>query len=271
MNSSQPTSPARFDVAVIAAALGELSPRFDVRILAECDSSNARLMALAEAGAPAGSVIVAEHQLAGRGRRGNNWFSSADASLTFSLLWRFPPQVQLTGLSLAVGVALAYALERLGIAGIALKWPNDVLLRGGKLAGVLIELVPGIRPSAAVIGVGINLHLPQELPPEIKQNAAALADAGITLPAPDILLARLLAELHGVLQSFATEGFPALREAWQERHAYTGQVVRLLADHAAPLEGRCLGVDGDGALLLETSSGTQPQRIISGEVSLRKS
>lgn len=249
--------------------MGELSTRFDVRILAECDSSNARLMALAEAGAPAGSVIVAEHQLAGRGRRGNSWLSSADASLTFSLLWRFPPQVQLTGLSLAVGVALARALERLGIAGIALKWPNDVLLRGGKLAGVLIELVPGIRPSAAVIGVGINRHLSQELPPEIRQNAAALADAGVTLPAPNILLACLLAELHRVLQSFSAAGFSALHEAWQERHAYTGQVVRLLAEHAAPIEGRCLGVDVDGALLLETSSGTQ--RIISGEVSLRKS
>lgn len=226
-------------------------------------------MALAEAGAPAGSVVVAERQLAGRGRRGNSWFSSPDASLTFSLLWRFSPQVQLTGLSLAVGVALARALERLGIAGIALKWPNDVLLQGGKLAGVLIELVPGARPSAAVIGVGINLLLPPELPAEIRQNAAALANAGITLPAPATLLARLLAELHGVLHSFAAEGFSAWHAAWQERHAYAGQVVRLLADHAAPLEGRCLGVDGDGALLLETASGIQ--RIISGEVSLRKS
>jgi len=269
LNSTKPTSPARFEVAAIATALGELANRFDVRILAECDSSNTRLMALAEAGAAAGSVVVAEHQLAGRGRRGNQWLSSPDASLTFSLLWRFPPQVQLTGLSLAIGVALARALEKLGIAGIALKWPNDVLLRGGKLAGVLIELVPGGRPSAAVIGVGINLHLPTGMPAEIRQNAAALADAGIALPAPDVLLARLLAELHAVLLSFSAEGFPALRAAWQARHAYTGQVVRLLADHAAPLEGVCQGADGDGALLLETSSGVQ--RIISGEVSLRKS
>lgn len=268
MNSSHPTLQPQLDVAAIAAALGDLSTRFDVRILAECDSTNSRLMALAEAGAPAGSVIATERQLAGRGRRGHSWLSASGASLTFSLLWRFPPDLPLTGLSLAVGVALARALEAQGIAGIALKWPNDVLLKQGKLAGVLIEVVPGARPSAAVIGVGMNLQLPDELPAEIRQDAAALADAGVGLPTPSILLAQLLAALLDALQSFTAQGFAALRDAWQERNAHAGQQVRLLSDYAAPLEGYCRGVDGDGALLLETSAGMQ--RIISGEVSLRK-
>jgi BirA family biotin operon repressor/biotin-[acetyl-CoA-carboxylase] ligase len=144
-----------------------------------------------------------------------------------------------------------------------------VLLRQGKLAGVLIEVVHGARPSAAVIGVGLNLRLPQDLPADIRAGAAALADAGISLPGASVLLARLLAALHEVLQSFSAQGFAALREAWQERHAHTGQLVRLLSDHAAPLEGCCRGVDSDGALLLDTAAGLQ--RIISGEVSLRKS
>jgi len=268
LNFSFPPPQPSLDIAAIAQALGELAPRFDVHVLAECDSTNTRLMVLAETGAPAGSVIATEHQIAGRGRRGHSWLSASGASLTFSLLWRFPPELPLTGLSLAVGVALARALEALGIAGIALKWPNDVLLRHGKLAGVLIELVPGVRPSAAVIGVGMNLRLPDQLPPEIRQGAAALVDAGIGLPAPSELLAQLLAALHDVLQSFAAQGFSGLREAWLERHAYAGQQVRLLSDYAAPLEGCCRGVDSDGALLLETPEGMQ--RIISGEVSLRK-
>ena len=255
------------DIAAVAAALGDLARRFDVDILAECDSTNARLLALAEAGAASGSVLAAEHQTAGRGRRGREWLSASGDSLTFSLLWRFPPNLPLSGLSLAVGVALARALESLGIPGITLKWPNDVLLNGRKLAGVLIEMTTGVRSGAAVIGVGINLRLPRAMPESIRQTAAALVDAGTALPTPSILLAQLLAALHEVLQSFAAEGFVGQRQAWLLRHAYEGQRVNLLSDFAAPLQGYCRGVDHDGALLLETTSGIQ--RIVSGEVSLR--
>jgi len=256
------------DIAAIAAALGDLARRFDVDVLAECDSTNSRLLALAEAGAASGSVLVAERQTAGRGRRGREWLSASGDSLTFSLLWRFRPNLPLSGLSLAVGVALARALESLGIHGIALKWPNDVLLNGRKLAGVLIEIAPGARPETVVIGVGMNLRLPGEMPETIRQTAAALADAGTALPTTSILLAQLLAALHEVLQSFAEDGFACLREAWLMRHALEGQSVTLLSDFAVPLQGRCRGVDSDGALLLETDAGMQ--RIVSGEVSLRK-
>lgn len=264
----QALTPELLDVAEISATLGKLSRRFDVDVLAECDSTNTRLVELAESGAPAGTVIAAERQKAGRGRRGHTWLSAPGASLTFSLLWRFPLDTPLSGLSLAVGVALARALEAQGIAGISLKWPNDVLLNGGKLAGVLIEVVPGTPLAAVVIGVGVNLHLPDEMSQEIRQTAAALADAGIILPTPSMLLAQLLIALHEMLQSFTEQGFAGLRSAWLKRNAYAGQVVRLLSDFAEPLVGYCRGVDGDGALLLETEAGIQ--RIISGEVSLRK-
>ncbi|MCX7175957.1 MAG: biotin--[acetyl-CoA-carboxylase] ligase [Proteobacteria bacterium] len=256
------------DVAAIANALGGLSCRFDVDVLAECDSTNTLLLSRAEAGAAAGSVLVAEHQTAGRGRRGRSWLSEAGDSLTFSLLWRFPPNKSLSGLSLAVGVAIAKSLESLGASGIMLKWPNDVLLDGRKLAGVLIEVVPGSRSEAVVIGVGVNLRLPQAMPQEIRQTAAALVDAGIKVPTRCILLATLLAEIHDVLTTFAGHGFAGLRDDWLKRHAFEGQTVRLLSDFSATLEGRCRGVDSDGALILETSTGLQ--RIISGEVSLRK-
>lgn len=270
---NHPSFPAAaLDIPAIAAALdacGGLARRFDVDVLTECDSSNAQLMARAEAGAPSGTVIVAERQTAGRGRRGRAWISAPGASLTFSLLWRFPPDTRLDGLSLAVGVALARALEKLGIAGIGLKWPNDVLLHERKLAGILIELATGPRAErglAAVIGIGVNLRLPADLPDDIRSQATALDDAGVTLP-PSALLANLLAELHDQLQQFGRAGFAATRMEWLRRHAHEGHPVRLLADFAAPLDGICRGVAEDGALLLETADGMQ--RIISGEISLR--
>jgi BirA family biotin operon repressor/biotin-[acetyl-CoA-carboxylase] ligase len=256
------------DVAAVADALGGLACRFDVDVVAECDSTNTLLLSRAEAGAASGSVIAAQHQTAGRGRRGRSWLSEAGDSLTFSLLWRFPASRSLSGLSLAVGVAIAKSLESLGIGGITLKWPNDVLLNGRKLAGVLLEVVPGSHSGAVVIGVGVNLHLPRAMPQEIRQTATALAAADVKLPAPSVILASLLSGIHEVLARFVEHGFAGLRNDWLRRHAFAGQAVRLLSDFNAPLEGLCRGVDQDGALLLETAAGLQ--RIISGEVSLRK-
>jgi len=256
------------DVAAICRALGDLASRFDVDVVDQCDSTNTLLLSRAATGAPSGSVVAARQQTAGRGRRGRSWLSEAGDSLTFSLLWRLPRDRPLTGLSLAVGVAIAKSLESLGAPDIQLKWPNDVLLRGRKLAGVLVEVVPGTRPEAVVIGIGINLHLPASLPDEILQTATALAATGIACANPNALLASLLAELRVVLQGFTEHGFAGVQGDWLMRHAFEGQAVRLLSDFAPPLDGYCRGVASDGALLLETAAGMQ--RIISGEVSLRK-
>ena len=242
-----------------------MSRRFNVEVLAECDSTNTLLLSRAEAGAAAGSVVVAQHQTTGRGRRGRSWLSAAGDSLTFSLLWRFPAGQVLSGLSLAVGVAIARSLD---ISGILLKWPNDVLLNGRKLAGVLVEVVPGTRSAAVVVGVGINLRLPAAMSDEVRQSAAALDQADAMPPSANKLLAHLLAEIYETLGRFAQHGFAAFRDEWLMRHAFEGQTVRLLSDFGPPVEGRCQGVDGDGALLLGTPAGVQ--RIISGEVSLRK-
>lgn len=254
----------------VAAALGELACRFDIDVVDRCDSSNARLLQRAEAGVPSGSVLVAREQTAGRGRRGRAWLSAPGDSLTFSLLWRFSAATSLAGLSLAVGVALARALERLPLAGVSLKWPNDLLLGQGKLAGVLIEVVPTqtqVLAQAVVIGIGLNLRLPAEMPAELRARSASLADAVTPLPTASHLLALLLVQLHSVLTTFAADGFARWRPEWLRRHAHEQRAVQLLSDHAAPLLGVCRGVDQDGALLLETQTGVQ--RIVSGEISLR--
>jgi BirA family biotin operon repressor/biotin-[acetyl-CoA-carboxylase] ligase len=274
--SATENSAASLKLAQIAAALeahGGWARRFDVEVLAECDSSNSQLLARAEAGAPAGTVIVAERQTAGRGRRGRGWQSAAGDSLTFSLLWRFPAGTPLDGLSLAIGVALACALESLGVQSeqnIRLKWPNDVLLQGRKLAGILIELVSGAHAgegTAVVIGIGLNLRLPQDLPDEIRRGAAALAETEAVLPAVHELLARLLIALGKQLEQFAVTGFAAVHAAWQQRHAFADCPVRLLDEVSPPRTGICRGVDAQGALLLETTAGLQ--HVVSGEVSLR--
>lgn len=257
-------APSPLSPPAIAAALGPLAVRFDVDVLESCASTSTELVQRAEAGAPSGTVVVAECQTAGRGRMGRAWFAAPGASLTFSLLWRFTPGTLPYGLSLAVGVALAEAVEAMGVRGVALKWPNDVLRDGRKLGGVLIELVPG-APNAAVIGIGINLQLPSDMPEEVKSIAAAL-DVGLSR---EEALARLLAALHGVLEEFAGNGFFAVRDRWLARCAHLDAPVQILSEFAPPLAGCCVGVDVDGALLLETA--VCVQRVLSGDVSLRAS
>ena len=115
-------------------------------------------------GAPAGSVIVADRQTAGRGSRGRRWLAAPGASLTFSVLLRFDGGLErLAGLSLAVGVAVVHALDSCGAAGILLKWPNDVLYDNAKLGGILVELQSAEGGALAIIGIGLNLSLPESL------------------------------------------------------------------------------------------------------------
>lgn len=264
----------------LAIALGEAACRFDIDVLPRCESTNAVLMSRAERGAPSGTVVVAEEQTAGRGRCGRVWIAAPGDSLTFSVLWRFAAGTLPMGLSLAVGVAVARALEKtlhvnaqkVGAGDtvqqgapdvkIALKWPNDILLNGKKLGGILIELVPG-APHAAVIGIGINHRLPDALPADVRATAAALGDVVDSTT----LLAALLTELLSVLEAFSQTGFAALRQDWLARHAFQDEPIVLLTDFSSPRQGICRGVDTAGALLLEANG--RLERVLSGEISLR--
>ncbi len=258
------------DPVLLKARLAGLAGRFDVDALDECDSTSSELMRRAERGAPSGSVVVADRQSAGRGRRGRSWLSSPESSLTFSLLWRFSGNAaSLSGLSLAVGVALAQAMENLGATGVCLKWPNDVLLRSGddfaKLAGILIELSSDRRGTQAIIGIGLNLAPPTG---DLPQPAAGLSQAcPKTIDRHDVLAA-ILGQLAAVLDTFTVNRFFGLKMKWQSYHAWQDQAVQILGDGEDPRRGRCLGVDDDGALLLETAAGIE--RIFSGDVSLRR-
>lgn len=260
---------SEFDIDACLAALNAGVqghwPTIHMVAMAECNSTNSQLMLLAEDNAATGTIVVSDRQTAGRGRRNRPWISAPHDSLTFSVLWRFPADSPApVALSLAVGLALQRALATSG-ALVSVKWPNDILCQGRKLAGVLIETQPGDIKSA-VIGIGINLRLPANLPKDVAANAIALDEAMPLVPGRESLLATLLQQLRTTLTQYGNEGFASLREEWQGRHAHENCEVKI-SGGSENLHGTCFGVTDNGELLLKTADGVR--RIISGDVSLR--
>jgi BirA family transcriptional regulator, biotin operon repressor / biotin---[acetyl-CoA-carboxylase] ligase len=254
-----------FDIAACAAALGADAYDFQLISLVECDSTNTQLIQLAVAGAPSGTALVAERQTAGRGRREHRWISSPQHSLTFSLLWRFSSESSAPeALSLAVGLGLQRALAATGVKALV-KWPNDILCKGKKLAGVLIETQPGDIKSV-VVGIGINLALPPALPTEIASGAIGLNEILPTTPTREHLLATLLPHVAAVLRDYEAISFAGLRDEWQARHAFHGCNVSV-SGGGDDVNGVCAGVNECGELLITTERGTH--RVISGDLSLR--
>ena len=249
-----------------AAAITALSRAgVAVEVVAQTGSTNADL--LARAGTLAAPLLlIAEHQSAGRGRAGRSWLSSPEGSLTFSLAWRFDggPQA-LLGLPLAVGVALADTLGTLG-QQVQLKWPNDVLKDGDKLAGILIETQSAPDGGTwCVIGIGLNLLMPDEMEAQLGRSAAGMP--WLAQMDRDALMAALLDGLAGCLREFTARGFAAFSARWNLRHAWQGETVVLLDQGVVLHEGRAAGVDDSGRLLLDTSEGRIA--IMAGDVSLR--
>lgn len=261
------------NATTVKQAIGEQRDLFDVQIHPQLDSTNSYLMQQAAKGVAQATCVVAELQTKGRGRRGRTWQAGLGASLTFSLLWRFQcGAAGLSGLSLAVGVALIRALRELGLAKAQLKWPNDVLVNQDqqyyKLAGILIELQGDMEgPSAAIIGIGINLNLPAQLRQQIDQPVTDVQTAlGKPINSSE-LLGNILKHLGTVLGTFEQNGFEPLREEWTQAHAYHQQAVRMLMADGRELAGTVNGVAPDGVLLVQTTQGEQ--RFSSGEISLR--
>ncbi|NTV97351.1 MAG: biotin--[acetyl-CoA-carboxylase] ligase [Thiobacillus sp.] len=241
---------------------------FEILLHQEVESTNSLLLGLAQQGQRHKSVLAAEWQSGGRGRRGRTWHAVPGGGLTFSLLWRFNrPLTALSGLSLAIGVALARGLRGLGLAGVGLKWPNDILVGGAKLAGILIETHGDMLSSAtAVIGIGINVQArPDDLGPAGYAAVAVEEVLAVRFDRNDLLL-RLLAELDEALKTFDGHGFAPFRDEWQALHVWQGRPVQVLGG-PAPIDGVAAGVDDNGVLLLATADGVRP--IHSGEVSLR--
>lgn len=257
------------DADAIARELAECSDAYAIQIHDSLASTNAHLMAAALQGAAAGTLVCAEHQSAGKGRRGRAWHSVPGGSLTFSVLWRFDQGLQsMAGLSLAVGLAIARAVNRHAPHPVQLKWPNDVLAGYRKLAGVLVEVQGDPHGAAfAVVGVGLNLRLRGAQRDAIDRAVVDLAELGITA-GRNRILADCLRELYAVAQQFRAGGFAALREEWLALDAYAGRAVRLGLAEGQAVTGVAAGVDDAGALLLREADGNA-RAYSGGELSLR--
>ncbi len=214
-----------------------------------------------------GDLCIAEYQSAGRGRRGRQWLSPYGSHLYFSMYWQFSQGLsQAMGLSLVVACSLVSVLESFGIAGLGVKWPNDIYLDGRKLAGVLIEMT-GTADSECdlVIGIGLNMAMPAELGEQLDQPWSDLSGLE-SMPNKTELAIKLHQQLLKDLKLFETQGLAAFSGRWQSADIFAGQQVKLLLGEQQ-INGHYLGVDEQGGVILQTDIGTQ--HFVGGEISLR--
>ena len=236
-----------------------------ITVLDVVDSTNTWLAA--RPGDPA--VCFAEFQSAGRGRHGRRWVSPFASNLYMSLGWSFAEWPQgFTALGMVAAIAAVRALKQLGVEGVGIKWPNDLVAVGKKLAGVLVD-IQGEPPRAtrAIVGVGLNVRMPVEAAQDIDQpwmDLASLTDNAP--PERNRLAAALIESLVSSLEEFEAEGFAAFRADWQALDLVAGHAVALHS-HDQTVTGVAAGVDEQGALLLRTAQGIK--RYVSGDVSLR--
>ena len=252
---SQSTSPQRWPAEAIWQAVEPQWPGFSIEILPELDSTNAELMRRAKDGRHEPILLLAERQTAGKGRQGRSWLGEPGDALTFSIGLAYQP-LDWSGLSLAVGLSLAESLAK----DVQLKWPNDLWRQHRKLGGILIEAASQGGHSYAVIGVGLNIHLP--IASNLRTPAAAIDEFWLDATGPSVL-GRVIPPIMSALLSFESQGFAALQGRFNARDALMG--LQLLTSDGQQGVGQ--GVDRHGHLQL-----LHPQGQISlnsSEVSIR--
>ncbi len=247
----------------------------DIRWVPETGSTNADLMALARAHAPEGLVMVADHQTAGRGRAGRSWTAPPEASLLLSVLLR-PPASLMDLTTMALAVATSEALESVAGVSARLKWPNDLVWPGDgsaadrKLAGILAEVdwpagsPPGSDATVAVVvGIGINVSWPTELPPELVDIAVACNHISSTVVDREDLLVAILRGLDAHYQRLLAGDRASLLAAWRSRSATLGREVRVEMS-SEEIVGVARDITPAGHLVVETPAGTR--EVVVGDV-----
>jgi BirA family biotin operon repressor/biotin-[acetyl-CoA-carboxylase] ligase len=237
------------------------------------DSTNNKMMSVAETNISDRHIVFAEMQTAGRGRRGREWVSPFARNLYCSILWPFSQGIAaIQGLSLAVGLAIQRSLKEQGVLNVGLKWPNDILVNGGgasgaKLGGILIELTGDMSDACqVVVGVGLNLDIQAKDLTKIDQSATGVKQLGKDI-SRNVMTANIVKHLCDVLEQFSVHGFAPLQKEWNDSDAFKGQEVRLILP-SSEIQGICAGVNEKGELQLQTADGLKAFN--AGEVSLRR-
>lgn len=255
------------DAARIRAGLaGETRAALvDLEVLGVVDSTNTRLLVRDD---PRPAACVAEQQTAGRGRRGRDWVSPFGTNVYLSVAWTFDPAPPAIGaLGLAIGTALAETLRAQGVGAVGMKWPNDLVVNGAKLGGILLEH----RGEAAggcrvVVGVGLNVRMTADQAQPLAQAWTTLEDVLQAAPSRNQLACALLNAVVRALRQFAAEGFAPFRLRWREFDVLAGREVVAISEHERSV-GRAVGIATDGALLIDVEG--QRRRLYSGDVSVR--
>jgi BirA family biotin operon repressor/biotin-[acetyl-CoA-carboxylase] ligase len=248
--------------------LPHLADQVKVTVCQSIPSTNQKLLDEFNSGEDVrGRVCFAECQTAGRGRRGREWFSPFAKNLYFSLAWRFEGGVaEIEGLSLAVGVVICQVLEGLDFHRASLKWPNDILVGGKKLGGVLIEL-GGDATSDCTVVVGVGLNVDMFDASEVDQPWVSLKQSGFD-KGRNALAGSLASSLLDLLSTYSQVGFSSYKEEWIRRSAFQGREV-CLSSARSEILGVMSGVGDQGELLLELDDGLRS--FVGGELSLRPS
>lgn len=240
------------------------------RFFTSVSSTNDVAREMARQGAEHGFLVVASEQTAGRGRAGRPWYSAPGAGLWFSLVLRPRMQAQRCGLlSLAAALAVAEAVEKTTGVSAELKWPNDVLIGGKKLCGILAESeLVGDRLRFAVLGIGLNTNRAQAslMPSAIPEAATWLSDHVHELPEDMTLLASILMSLERRCEDLEAGRLKAIIRAWRKRCVHLGKAVRIVGA-PAPLEGVAEDIAEDGSLLVRTPSG-ELRPVVAGDCHL---
>ena len=235
-------------------------------VLSCTESTNTDLLELSRKQDIDGWVRTAEVQTGGRGRRGRQWVSPFAKNVALSVGISIDrPTAEIGSISLAIGLMIARLLDNLRIEDVSLKWPNDVLIGQCKVGGILIELADVQRPASLVVGVGMNV---KDAPgPDITGDyrATCILDH-LTSCSRNHLVANLINVIHEAIRKFEELGFDVFKEGWERRDILRDRSV-VLSGVEPPISGIGAGIDGEGAYLIETSSGIE--RAIGGELSLR--
>ncbi len=252
---------------------GVLGARLEIlEVLSEIESTNSYL--LDQPAPPPGRfrVALADYQTAGRGRLNRIWHSPPSSGLCLSMAYTFRQvPAKLPGLTLALGIGVIEALQRLGIAGIGLKWPNDIIAHGGKLGGILTEVSNGAGKNLTVVtGIGLNVDLPDAMrtleKPTLTNKIVDLKDCTNNPPSREKLSVAVIEGLFDCMARFESNGFAPFHDDWKKYDWLFGRQI-IVHEVAGRCAGIADGVDEDGALIVRTEQ--DRRRVINGSITLQ--